>query len=119
MPADLADLAGVPWLGGRTVGDLVTAEARAISEAFVANRRPARIIELPHLDEWTLGWLMMHFVLETILAADLYGVDPFDQPAVETAKRLARDYLARTAVGETSDAHSPASAASRQPDRGG
>ena len=26
---------------------------------------------------------MMHFMLETILAAHLLGVDPFDQPAVE------------------------------------
>ena len=119
IPADLAHLAGLPWLARRTVGDVVTAEAKTIGDAFVANRRPARIIELPHLDEWALGWLMMHFVLETILAADLLGVDPFDQPAVETAKRLTRDYLGRMAGRETSDAHSPASATAHQPDRGG
>jgi glucose-6-phosphate isomerase len=39
--------------------------------------------------------MMMHFIVETILAADLMGVDPFDQPAVELGKRLTRDYLAR------------------------
>jgi glucose-6-phosphate isomerase len=33
-------------------------------------------------------------MLETILAADLFGVDPFDQPAVEDGKRLARERLA-------------------------
>ena len=37
----------------------------------------------------------MHFMLETILTAHLLGVDPFDQPAVEQGKQLARDYLAR------------------------
>ena len=37
---------------------------------------------------------MMHFMLETILAAHVLGVDPFDQPAVERGKALARRYLA-------------------------
>ena len=33
---------------------------------------------------------MMHFMLETVVAAHLLGVDPFDQPAVERGKELAR-----------------------------
>jgi len=41
-----------------------------------------------------MGALMMHFMLETIIAAHLLGVDPFDQPAVEEGKVLAREYLA-------------------------
>ncbi len=36
----------------------------------------------------------MHFMLETIIAVDLLGVDAFDQPAVEEGKVLARQYLA-------------------------
>jgi glucose-6-phosphate isomerase len=119
MPADLARLAGADYLGGRTVGELVMAQTRAIGDAFAAAKRPLRIIELSRLDEWALGWLMMHFVLETILAADLLGIDPFDQPAVERSKRLTKDHLARMAAGDSSDAHSPASAAAHQPDRGG
>ena len=35
----------------------------------------------------------MHFMLETIIAAHLLGVDPFDQPAVEEGKVLAKKYL--------------------------
>jgi glucose-6-phosphate isomerase len=37
--------------------------------------------------------MMMHFMLETILAGRILGVDPFDQPAVEAGKILARQYL--------------------------
>jgi glucose-6-phosphate isomerase len=37
---------------------------------------------------------MMHFVLETILAARLVGVDPFDQPAVERTNDMARQRVA-------------------------
>ena len=45
------------------------------------------------LDEKTLGGLLMHFMLETIIAADLFGVNAFDQPAVEEGKVIARQYL--------------------------
>jgi len=62
---------------------------------------------------------MMHFMLETILAADLFGVDPFDQPAVELGKRLTRDHLARLGVGGANHADTPAAAAAHQPDSGG
>jgi glucose-6-phosphate isomerase len=41
-----------------------------------------------------VGALMMHFVLETILATRLMGVDPFDQPAVELAKVITRERVA-------------------------
>jgi glucose-6-phosphate isomerase len=41
-----------------------------------------------------MGALFMHFMLETIIAAYLLGVDPFGQPAVEEGKVLTRRYLA-------------------------
>ena len=42
-----------------------------------------------------MGALFMHFMLETIIAGRMMGVDPFDQPAVEQGKVLAREYLAQ------------------------
>ena len=53
-----------------------------------------RTIHLERLDETSLGELLMHFMLETIIAAHLLGVDAFDQPAVEEGKVLAKKYLA-------------------------
>jgi hypothetical protein len=37
---------------------------------------------------------MMHCMLETILAARLMGLDPFDQPAVELAKVITWERVA-------------------------
>ncbi len=71
------------------------AEQRALADALVEYRRPVRIFDADALDEASLGGLMMHFMVETILAGALYGVDPFDQPAVELGKKLTREYLAR------------------------
>ncbi len=87
-------MGGEPDFGGKTVGDLVAAEARATADTLAKNGRPVRTIHLERLDERSLGALLMHFMLETILAARLLGVDPFDQPAVEEGKLLAKRYLA-------------------------
>jgi glucose-6-phosphate isomerase len=91
---DMAALAGEPGLGGKTIGDLAAAEARATADTLAKNGCPSRTITIPKLDEESLGELLMHFVLETIVAAHLLGVDAFDQPAVEEGKVLAKKYLA-------------------------
>jgi glucose-6-phosphate isomerase len=85
--------AALGWLAGHSLGDLLDVSQRATAETLARNGRPVRTIRVPRLDERSLGALLMHFMLETIVAADLWGVDPFDQPAVEDAKKLARDYL--------------------------
>lgn len=93
IDADMAKLAGEPGLGGKTIGDLVAAEARATAETLAKNGCPVRTLHIAKLDEASLGELMMHFMLETIIAAHLMGVDAFDQPAVEEGKLLAKKYL--------------------------
>jgi len=90
----LADDEALAYLAGKSVGDLMDAEQRATAETLIRNKRPTRIIQLDRLDETVMGALMMHFMLETIIAAHLLGVDPFDQPAVEEGKILTRKYLA-------------------------
>jgi glucose-6-phosphate isomerase len=89
----LATAAGEPGFGGKTIGDLVAAQGRATAETLARNGCPVRTIHLDRLDEASLGELLMHFMLETIVAAHLLGVDPFDQPAVEEGKVLAKRYL--------------------------
>ena len=97
MPAEEANRLGLSYLAGRRLGDLIAAEARATAESLARRGRPVRRITVPTLDETALGALFMQFMLETILMGKLMGVDPFDQPAVEEGKVLARKYL----TGET------------------
>jgi glucose-6-phosphate isomerase len=89
----LAGDEALAYLRGRTLGDLMDAMARATAETLARGGRPTRVIRLERLDEEVLGALFMHFMLETIVAADLLGVNAFDQPAVEEGKVLARQYL--------------------------
>ena len=94
IDAELAKRAHEPGLGGKTIGDLVAAQGRATAETLAKNGCQVRTIHIEKLDEAALGELLMHFMLETIIAAHLIGVDPFDQPAVEEGKVLAKKYLA-------------------------
>ncbi|MGV6872679.1 glucose-6-phosphate isomerase [Pseudochelatococcus sp. B33] len=91
---ELAARAGQAGFAGRHIGDLVAAQGLAMADTFARNGRPVRQIRLPRLDERGLGALLTHFMLETVLAGYALGIDPFDQPAVEEAKILAKQYLA-------------------------
>lgn len=82
------------YMRGRTMGDLMEASRVATAETLAAQGRPVRRIDMTQIDESSMGALMMHFMLETVLAAYLINVDPFDQPAVEHGKVLIRRYLA-------------------------
>jgi glucose-6-phosphate isomerase len=99
IDATLANTAGLGYLAGRTAGDLVAAQAEAVPQALARAERPVRTFDLSRLDEASLGALMMHMMLETILAAHLMGVDPFDQPAVELAKAITRERVAAMPKG--------------------
>ncbi|HYF55702.1 MAG TPA: glucose-6-phosphate isomerase [Salinarimonas sp.] len=94
MDEALARRAGEAGFAGRTIGDLVAAQGRATADTLARNGRPTRRLHLERLDERAMGALLMHFMLETILAGYILGVDPFDQPAVEEGKILAKQYLA-------------------------
>src|ERR1700744_4707964 len=93
-PKGAANKLGLKYLAGKKLGDLVDAEARATAQTLFKNGRPVRRIHLAKVDEFHMGALMMHFMLETIVMGKLMGVDPFDQPGVEEGKVLARQYLA-------------------------
>lgn len=94
LDTELAKLSGEPVFGGRTVGDLVAAQARATGDTLAKHSLPLRTIGLKSLDAYALGAIMMHFMLETIFGGALYRVNTYDQPAVEEGKVLAKRYLA-------------------------
>ncbi|KAA5602505.1 glucose-6-phosphate isomerase [Blastochloris sulfoviridis] len=96
LDPELSKIAGEPGFGGRTIGDLVAAQGRATADTLAKNGLPTRTIHVETLDERSLGALLMHFMLETIIAAQLLGIDAFDQPAVEEGKILAKQYLAES-----------------------
>ncbi len=94
IDAELAMQAGEPGLGSKHIGDLVAAQGLAMVDTFARNGRAVRRLQIDTLNEASLGEILMHFMLETVLTGYAMGIDPFDQPAVEEAKLLAKSYLA-------------------------
>jgi glucose-6-phosphate isomerase len=92
---NLPDGAGknLKYLEGKSIGDLVQAEALSTLDVLKSGSRPIRHISFDNLTPDIMGELLMFFMIETALTAHLLGVNAYDQPAVEQGKLLTRKYL--------------------------
>lgn len=88
IPRSYPDLEDVAYLGGHELGELLGMEQRAMELALNKRGRPTICIEMPRLTPFTIGQLVYLMEVETTLTAALFGIDPFNQPAVEEGKRL-------------------------------
>ena len=93
VDAALAESVGAGYLGGHSMGALIAAQAEVTARVLAGAGRPVRRLRVAAADERAIGGLMMHFMLETVIAAHLLDIDPFDQPAVEQGKGMVRRYL--------------------------
>ena len=75
-------------LSGKSLGDLLNAEQLATEMALKKAGRLNMRIELPRIDEKSLGQLFYFFEVATVFYAYLAGIDPFNQPGVEEGKRI-------------------------------
>lgn len=95
-PKDLLikDLTNVKtFFGNKKLSEIVKIEETTTIEVLNQKKLPIRIFEIENLDEEVLGGLMMQMFLETILTAYIKNINPFDQPAVELRKDLAKKLL--------------------------
>lgn len=95
---DLTATVDMPELAGTDLHQLMIASRRATTESLIQQNLPVRQIILTDINAHALGALFMHFMLETIYAAHLMEVNPFDQPAVEFGKKLSYAYLTESAT---------------------
>ncbi len=79
--------------GGKKISDIVKIEQDTTIEVLNKKKLPIRVFEIEKLNEEVLGGLMMQMFLETILVSYVEGINPFDQPAVELRKDLAKKLL--------------------------
>ena len=90
-----ARVGGMEYLRGKHLSDVLTASARATADTLAAAGAPLRVRSPKAIDEYYLGRLAMESMAEVIMTADMFGVNPYDQPAVEAGKKRAVDMLSR------------------------
>ena len=87
VPEDKENLDELNYLAGKSL-DYINAKAE---EATIRAHRiggiPVFEIEIPDFSERTIGELIYFFELSCALSASISGVNPFDQPGVETYKQ--------------------------------
>ncbi|MDT8385374.1 MAG: glucose-6-phosphate isomerase [Gammaproteobacteria bacterium] len=93
IPMRFQELPAVAPLAGHTLGELFISELKATRETLSRRGRPNRTFGLYDRDAYAIGELIMLLEMETVVMAELMGVDAFDQPAVEESKVLTREYL--------------------------
>ncbi|MFO1243440.1 MAG: hypothetical protein U1E36_09660 [Rickettsiales bacterium] len=91
----LAKEAKFDLIAGKHMGDIMAAFQNGTVGTLVKTGKAVRIIHIDKTDEYTMGALFMHFMLETSLTAKLLGINAYNQPGVEGSKILAKEYLSR------------------------
>ena len=87
------DVTELSYLGDATLGELLEAEFEATEASLAAAGRPNVRLEIDRVDEYELGGLLYGMEAACVLAGELYGVNTFEQPAVEWAKKATRGLL--------------------------
>ena len=75
------------------VGQILNIELDATKRVLTENKKPNFTLTLPELDEYYLSQLMYIFEVATAVMGNLLGVNPFDQPGVELAKKYTKEIL--------------------------
>ena len=87
IPADDANVDGLNFLSGKTL-DYVN--KKAMLATLIAHNDggvPNILIELPDRSEYTFGYLVYFFEIACAVSGYMLGVNPFNQPGVESYKK--------------------------------
>ena len=87
IPQGLPDFPDVNFLCGNNMGTLLNNERIATEYALTKAGRLNHTIYVPEVNEYTLGQLLMLFMLETAYCGALLNIDTFNQPGVEEGKK--------------------------------
>ena len=74
------------YLAKKDMGELLNAEKKATEYALTVNQRPCLTVLFPKVDAYTVGQFIFLFEATTSFAGALFGVNTYDQPAVELGK---------------------------------
>ncbi len=86
---------GIGYLGGKTINDLMAAEAESTKVALIDYQRPNVTLTLEKVDAYHVGQLLYMLEVQTAIAGELYNIDTFNQPGVEQAKNYTYALMGR------------------------
>ncbi len=97
----ILDYTGIGYLGGKTINDLINAEADSTRVALADYSRPTMTITLEKIDEYNVAQLLYMLEVQTAIAGELYNINTFNQPGVEQAKNYTYALMGRAGYEES------------------
>lgn len=93
IPFSVDNIDGLNYLAGRSMNSINSTSKDGVALAHEEGGVPVIRIELPKLDAYHVGYLMMFFMKACVISANLLEVNPYDQPGVEAYKEKMLDLL--------------------------
>ena len=95
---------GIGYLGGKTINQLINAEADSTKVVLSDFQRPNVTITLEKVDGYNVAQLLYMLEVQTAIAGELYNIDAFNQPGVEQAKNYTYALMGRAGYEESAQA---------------
>ncbi len=89
------------YLSGKTINRLMEAQINSMKVSLCDYQKPNVTIHLPKINEYYLAQLFYMLEMQTAIAAQLYNIDAFNQPAVEQAKNYLYALMGRVGYEES------------------
>lgn len=93
---DVALCGEIDYFEGVALSELLNMHQGATEMALLKQGRPSVRIDVPRVDERVLGYLFYTYMMATVAAGELLGVNPIDQPGVEEGKQFVYGLLGRS-----------------------
>lgn len=83
------------FLKGASFNELIDTELQATAQSYTNNDRPNVTVEVETVDAHHLGQLFLLFEGATAFLGEYFQINAFDQPGVEEAKILTKEFLSQ------------------------
>lgn len=92
---NIFEYTGIGYLGGKSINQLINAEADSTRVALADYGRPTVTISIEKVDGYNIGQLLYMLEVQTAIAGELYNINAFNQPGVEQAKNYTYALMGR------------------------
>ncbi|MBE7711724.1 MAG: glucose-6-phosphate isomerase [Cyanobacteria bacterium SIG31] len=94
---------GIGYLGGKTINDLLNAEADSTQVTLLDYSRPSLTISIDSIDEYNIAQLLYMLEVQTAITGELYEINAYNQPSVEQSKNYTYALMGRAGYEGSAD----------------
>lgn len=94
---------GIGYLGGKSINNLMNAEADSTRVALADFKRPSVTLTLDSVNAYNVAQLLYFLEIQTAIIGELYNINTFNQPGVEQAKNYTYALMGRAGYEDSAE----------------